>query len=72
MPFDGPLAAQAVHALERIADALEQLLPAETASEGCTHPESERDHTNSTMGRPRWTCGVCGYQFEAATSAARG
>lgn len=58
-----------VRALERIADALDRLAPVET-DHACTHPPDQRDHTGATMGRPRWRCTACGYQYEGATSAA--
>ncbi len=57
---------------ERIADRLDQLVDGPEASGQCPHPEAARDHSETTMGHPRWTCTACGYRFEATTSAAEG
>lgn len=36
---------------------------------GCQHPEELRDHSAATMGRPRWTCTGCGFQYDAKGAA---
>ncbi len=56
--------ATAIHAaLERIAVALEQIHAGFAAAPlPCPHPESEREDRGSTMGHPRWRCGLCGYE----------
>lgn len=59
-------------AFERIADALDAIVGQDAGAVACAHPESARDHSESTMGHPRWTCTACGYKVEATTSAAKG
>ena len=53
--------ADIANAIGAIAVALRPSLQAE----GCPHPEELRDHALATMGHPRWTCGACGYQYDA-------
>lgn len=51
--------------IKNIADAfLFDAIDGENANPNeCEHPEKSRTDT-STMGKTRWTCNICGYEYE--------
>lgn len=50
-------------AIRSTVEALIILIQAEEEENTCTHPEDSRIDM-STMGHPRWQCGVCDYIFD--------
>lgn len=70
------LIVRGVVALERIANALEALLPAPiaaddtTADDACQHPMATRIDFGVTNGVEDWQCGQCGYRTVPAKAEA--